>query len=319
MSARAALRASVGGVTNTTADAGEPWRWPLNVAAYDRDRGLSPEEARALAVIGDDLRRWPRCRRHASAWRALDRLVRPLADARAVLTSHTRRQDRCADAAVAALLLQCAREHSTFWAWSAATWRRVLGPTQRDFRALHPAWVDRQVRHYLIAVPYVLQCFTDLRPLGNYKRVALAEKVFGRARVQSTIARVAGVLVGWGYQRAGTGRAFPRVLCETLLHNRNPHVEALTPALLAELRRTGGAEKRSLFHQLQVALAALGLMEAPAAAGVARPPVEGVSPRWQAWAARWEATSTLTATTRRHVRLCVLKAGRWLAQEHPIL
>ena len=46
-----------------------------------------------------------------------------------------------------------------------------------------PAWVDRQVRHYLIALPYLLGCLTDLRPLGNYKRVALAEKVFGPARV----------------------------------------------------------------------------------------------------------------------------------------
>ena len=58
-------------------------------------------------------------------------------------------------------------------------------------------------------------------------------------------------------------------------------------------------------------------MEAPAAPVVPRPTVEGVAPTWQAWADRWETTSTLAPVSRRHVRLCVLKAGRWLAAEHP--
>lgn len=216
-----------------------------------------------------------------------------------------------------AILRQCVREQSAFWGWSASTWRRVLGATQRDFRAVQPAWVERQVRHYLIALPYLLHCLHDLRPLGNYKRVALAEKVFGRALVQATVARVAGVLAGWGYQNAQAGRAFPRALCETLLHNRSPRLEDLRPALLEDLRRLPGAEKRSLLHQLQRALAALGIMDAPPAAVVPRPTVQGVPERWQEWVERWERTSTLTPATRRHVRLCVLKAGRWLATEHP--
>ena len=58
-------------------------------------------------------------------------------------------------------------------------------------------------------------------------------------------------------------------------------------------------------------------MEAPAAPVVPRPTVEGVAPPWQAWADRWETTATLASVSRRHVRLCVLKAGRWLAAEHP--
>lgn len=214
-------------------DGGPAWQWPVNVAAYDRSPSLSRQEARALAVLDDDLREWLRCRRHRWAWRALDRLVRPLADGRAVLTEPTRRQGRCADVAVAAILRQCAREQAAFWGWSTTIWT-----TQREFCAAHPAWIDRQVRHYLIALPCLLHCLTDLRPLGNYKRVLLAEKVFGPALVQAFIGRVAGVLVGWGYQNASTGRAFPRVLCETLLHNRSPRLEDVTPALLEDLRRT---------------------------------------------------------------------------------
>jgi integrase len=287
------------------------------VTVYDRSPQLTAPETHALGLIGDGVRAWPCPGRQQPVWRRLARLVRPLADVRALVVSESHRQRRCADAAVAAILRQCAHEHSSYWAWPPATWVRILGATQRAFRAVHPPWVDRQVRHYLIALPYLLGCLTDLRPLGNYQRVALAEKVFGLAQVQATVARVAGVLCGWGYQNAQTGRAFPRILCETLLLNRSPRLHDLSPALLEDLRRPAGAEKRSLLFQLQLALAALGVVEPPPAPMVPRPAVEGVRASWQAWVHRWETTSTLTATTRRHVRTCLLKAGRWLAAEHP--
>jgi integrase len=294
-----------------------PWQWPVDITRYDRSPRLTPSEARALTLIGDEVRAWPHRSRQGAAWRAVERLLRPLADVRAIVLSQTRRQHRCADAAVAAILRECAHKQSAYWGWSPSTWVRILGATQRDFRAVHPVWVDRQVRHYLIALPYLLGCLTDLRPLGNYQRVALAEKVFGPARVQAIVTRVATVLDGWGYQNAQAGRAFPRILCETLLLNRSPRLQDLSPTLLDDLRRTAGSEKHSGLHQLQRALAALGLMDAPAAPVVPRPAVEGVAPSWQGWAQRWETTSTLTAATRRHVRLCLLKAGRWLGVEHP--
>jgi hypothetical protein len=305
--------------------AGEPgapeasWQWPIDVTVYDRSSQLSAQETRALARIGDGVRAWPCLGRQQPAWRALARLVRPLADARALVISESQRQRRCADAAVAAILRQCAHEGAAYWAWPLVTWVRILGATQRAFRAVHPAWVDRQVRHYLIALPYLLGCLTDLRPLGNYKRVALAEKVCGPTRVADTVARVAGVLVGWGYLNAQTGRPFPRILCEVLLLNHSPRLRDLSPALLDDLRRTAGHDKHSLLFQLQLALAALGVMDPPAAAVVPRPAVGGVSTTWQSWAHRWETTSTLAPASRRHVRLCLLKAGRWLAAEHPAI
>src|SRR4029453_8118268 len=93
----------------------------------------------------------------------------------------------------------------------------------------------------------------------------------------------------------------------------------LSPALLDELRRTAGSEKRSLLFQLQLALAALDVMEAPVAPVVARPAVEGVSPTWLAWVQRWETPSPLAPASRRHVYRCVLKAGRWLSAEQPTI
>ena len=92
-----------------------------------------------------------------------------------------------------------------------------------------------------------------------------------------------------------------------------------SPAVLDGLRRRPRLEKRAHLFQLQRALVALGLMDGPDARGDQRPAVEGVSATWIAWAHRWEATSTLTPSTRRHVRLSVLKAGRWLGSSIPTI
>ena len=265
------------------------------------------------------MRDWRRPRARRSVWRALDRLVSPLADVRATVSTPSVHQRRSADAAVAAVLRGCAVEHSPYWAWSAPTWVRVLGATQAEFQAVHPPWVDRQVRHYLIALAYLLDCFTDLWQLGNYKRLALAEKIFGAARIRAAVDRLATVLGGWGYQDAQKGRAFPRVLCEIFLINRSPRLLDLTPAVLAGLRTTAHHEKRTRLFQVQRALAALGLMAVPDAPVVPRAVIQGVAPPWIGWVHRWESTSTLTASTRHHVRGCVLKARRWLQVEHPTI
>jgi integrase len=295
------------------------WHWPIDITRYDRTLTLAPSEATALAVLEEHMREWRRPRARGGAWRLLHRLVRPLADVRASVSTPGPHRRRSADTAVAVLLRTCAVEQSPYWAWSSATWVRTLGATQAAFHAAHPPWVDRQVRHYLIALAYLLDCFTDLLPLGNYKRLALAEKIFGPARIRAAVDRLATVLCGWGYQNAQTGRAIPRVLCEVLLVNRSPRLSDLSPAVLDRLRTTAHQEKHTHLFQLQRALAALGFMNAPDAPVVPRPNVQGVGATWLAWAHRWESTSTLTPSTRRHVRVCVLKAGRWLQVEHPTI
>ncbi len=102
-------------------DAEPPWQWPVDVPAYDRSPQLTPPEAQALAVIGEGVRDWSRPPRQPAVWRALDRLVRPLADVRGLVVSQTPRQRHCADAAVAAILRGCGREHSAYWGWSVST------------------------------------------------------------------------------------------------------------------------------------------------------------------------------------------------------
>jgi integrase len=295
------------------------WRWPIDITRYDRPLTLAPSEAEALVILEEHMREWRRPSARRGAWQVLHRLVRPLADVRASVSTPGPHRRRSADTAVAVLLRTCAVEQSPYWAWSSATWVRILGATQAAFHAAHPPWVDRQVRHYLIAFAYLLDCFTDLLPLGNYKRLALAEKIFGPARIRAAVDQLATVLCGWGYQNAQTGRAFPRVLCEVLLVNRSPRLSDLSPVVLDRLRTTAHQEKHAHLFQLQRALAALGFMDAPDAPVVPRPIVQGVGATGIAWAHRWESTSTLTPSTRRHVRLCVLKAGRWLQVEHPTI
>ena len=110
----------------------------------------------------------------------------------------------------------------------------------------HRAAVSARVLHHL-------------RPLGNYQRVALAEKVFGPARVQAIVTRVARVSTAGAIRtprRAGLSRGS---FCETLLLNRSPRLQDLSPARLDDLRRAAGPEKHSGLHQLQRALAALGI------------------------------------------------------------
>ena len=101
--------------TSPPGDPEPPWQWPVDITRYDRSPQLTPSEACALTLIGDEVRAWPHRSRQGAAWRAVERLVRPLTDVRAIVLSETRRQHRCADAAVAALLRECAREQSAYW------------------------------------------------------------------------------------------------------------------------------------------------------------------------------------------------------------
>ena len=42
-----------------------------------------------------------------------------------------------------------------------------------------------------------------------------------------------------------------------------------------------------------------------------------IDPEWVAWCTRWRETTTLAPASARSVYYAILKAGRWLAREHP--
>lgn len=298
-------------------DSDAAWRWPIDISRYDRAPSLSPAERRALKKLGDGVRRWhPDARAEVAQ---IGRLIRPLADCRAVLEVRGEHLERSAEAAVARMLQCCLIEGGSYWGWDADIWIRVLGANQRDFLAYHPPWTDKSARHYLIGTAYLLEGFTDLRRLGGFKRAGVAEKVFGREPIREALDTLEGVLRRWGYGHAASGSAFWRVVGEAMLANRSPRLRDLTPEVLDSLRATPGlpAEDHSLLFQLQRALAALGIGEMPVRPGPRPTPAEGVHPSWMGWVRRWESTSTLTPRTRSSVRRLLFKVGRWLADEHP--
>lgn len=293
------------------------WRWPIDLNRYDRAYDLTSEEGAALATLGDDVRAWRSGTR--PEFRVLGRLIQPLADARAALDASSRHCARSADVAVARLLRCCAQTGASYWAWEPAVWIGVLGRDQPGFLAAHPRWVDRSARHYLIGLAYLLRCFADLRELGHFKRPLLAEKVFGPAPVRSAIERVEEVLRNWGYRHVPIKPDVARILGDIFLMNGSPRLADVTPAVLETLRARAGlsASDRSIVSQVQRSLAALGIGAPPHDRGGCPPPVRGVSPEWARWVMRWEATSAVAPATRKHVRTCLLKAGRWLAANRP--
>ena len=132
--------------------------WPrsLEVAGCDRSAALTTAEQNALEVLGWELRRWPhRWRdRGQGDWPALHRLVLPLATARDCLEVPEENdfQRRSAADAVALVHRGCAARRTSFWAWDAAAWAEVLGPSREAFQALYPGWADSSARTYAIGL-----------------------------------------------------------------------------------------------------------------------------------------------------------------------
>lgn len=289
------------------------WRWPIRPESYDRT-ALRAEEVAALIALRGELHRWRRGTN--PGWATVQRLLTPLADARAVIEVKSGHQARVADRAVSELLLHTAQRKQVFWSWSRQMWTDELGRDQQTFLTAHPTWHRGDLRPHVVLLAYLLGCFDDLASLGGFERVTLAIKLFGRHRVMAALTAVETVLSGWGYAGHGAGRGIRRVLCEALLMNRSPLLRDLTVDVVAELRERLPAGARANLHQMQRALAVLGLMAPPPAPLRPLPTLSGGHPTWTEWVLRWEATSTLTPTTRRHARSVLLKVGRWLAAEH---
>lgn len=305
-----------------TVDGTSSWTWPIDITNYDRRSRLTATEQKVLTrdlplavanerTIGAMLGRLSR----------LDRLLAPIDDALAAVDGTHLYDDR-----VRLMLLQhCAVRHQSFWAWDATAWHIVLGTTQAAFFAAHvPKPQAGGERHAIIAVAYLLRCFNDVPGLGELKRVALAEKIFGKERLAGTLRRVTDVSAAWGYR--SPCKPLMSLVAELLLLKQRPELESLTGEFIASVRaRWHNSDYRSsLYFQLARVLAALGILsDEPAVRnGVDRESIHeariaGIATDWVSMVERWEATSTLTAPSRHRLRDMVLKAGRWLTVSHP--
>ena len=293
------------------------------MSGYDRSVALTTAEQNALEALDWELRRWPHRWRGPGQgdWPALHRLVLPLATAkdRLEVPEENDFQHRSAADAVALVLRGCATRRTSFWAWDAAAWAEILGPSRKAFRGRYPGWADSSARTYAIALAYLFG-FTELNLLGNVGRSAVARKVFGSGRVNDAVGQVTSVLHGWGHRSPQVTVRTESLVCHALLLNRSPRLEDLSAEVLQHLRAnmTIPYSLRQNVHSLHRALAALGFASPPPPpARLARPPVEGVARTWAGWVQRWHDTSPLPPRGRKGRRNQMLRMGRWLAAEHP--
>jgi integrase len=294
----------------------------LDVSGFDRSPALSPDEQEALASLGWHLRRRRSHDPTLSGWTAIGRLLAPLDAARLALhRPDTALHRRSALDAVGLVLSRCAEEGAAYWGWPGEAWVRLIGEDRHAFERPWPGWLDQTVRPYVAAYGYLLCGFAAFHQLGPFNRLALAERIFGREAIGGALGAVYSRLEGWGYRQAGADERLRTVLVQALLVNRSARLEDLTTEALERLYndpRMGW--RRSTFHSIRRAVAAMGFADPPTRRNKSQPmTVQGAPADWMTWVERWCETSTLTPVVRRTHRGILAMAGRWLAAEQPAI
>lgn len=293
------------------------WGWPVDLTAYDRVPFLYPDEVAALDG-------WAR---HCSAtspntnWPAgtalgLERLLHPIND----VLDYTGAPGRPRANTIHLILHELYRRQSSFWAWTPEDWRMTFDIHGPLFQA-HPHHIT-SCRQQLIAISYLLGCFTDLHTLAAFSRGRFAVRIFGQAAITTATERILGVLQHWGYGTNGWRRPMSQTLAIVFLFNRSPRLEDLTSDLLATLDRTGSLPTylQESLRLLSRALLSLRIIDQAIPLrkqGDHLAPSEEIAPEWLTWCQRWRTTTTLAPETRDTAYYKLLKAGQWLAQEHP--
>lgn len=296
----------------------EPWRSPFHRARYRRDGELTKKERNAIVAHFERREPWRRRRasglRHLPEAHPLAPLLRPVRDALEFMG--TKPTDR--NATLSILLRACLETGTTFWGWDREQWVALLGSHSRAFRARHQGRVSQSVRLEIAAVAYLHGWFRDVLALGRFQRDALARRAFGTDAIDEAARRLLEPLKQWGYE---TSTPHLSCLCEMLLLNESPLVDAITAGHLERCRRKVDASKRSLYFQLAKALSIDGVLDAPLPTAQPVAPQErvdiakGVAVGWTKWIERWHRTSALDS--RENLRVHLYKLGRWLGAHHP--
>jgi hypothetical protein len=291
------------------------------VACYDRRPELTGRELEALRRLGINVRRGRCYDGDAPEWQVIERLLQPLDDARDAMWCPAPLHRRAVTDAIGLVLLRCAEEGTTYWAWPDEEWARLVGASSADFARSWPGYSDGTIRPYVTSCAYLVGGFTAFRSIGPFDKHAVARRVFGKDQADEAMKRIADVLGRWGYR---IGRAkdqrLPSALGLVLLLNRSPRLEDLTTEVFERLRVHPGLSRgqAGALSAIQKAVASLGFCDPPPSpAHGTVPAIEGAAKTWAGWVERWYATSALTPRTRGMVRGAMAKAGRWLAAEHP--
>jgi integrase len=285
--------------------------WPFDVSGYDREPSLGRLERQALddALKGraSGVERWvERCRPR------LHRLLSPLDDALEYVSAA---RMHSYGSLLSAMLSEVVAQDASYWAWTSATWERLLGKTAKQFLSRVPA---TGVRGPLIAVAYVLGGMQDIHSFGPIGYLCLAQRVFGTSAVDTAIATVATELTRIGYGATLGSHTIPTLVPKLLLATRRPTLEGVTLELLDHIRHNWeSAIDRQYVVALSTGLRNLGIVD-----GVLSPQesnsekrtaTTGVPMVWLSYLERWNQTSTLEPKTRLAIVRSLHQVGRWAA------
>lgn len=297
------------------------WQPPLHIEHYDQRTALSEDELAALEGLGWHIRKARSYDSRRPEWLVIERLYRPLEEARHSLhVPDTRYQQRSSRDAVALILKHCIAYKSAYWGWDTNCWLETFGPDYKSLQARFPGWLDGAVRPYMFGIAYQLNCFRDIQLLGRNNNITLAERIFGTQNVADAVEPILTTLERWGYQSARHNAVVPGLVCKLLLLNGSPYLHEITTERIEQFRHADNLVKtmRAQLYGVHRALAALGYVESPGSyIESAVQPAEGVDPQWLEWVESWAATATLTQIVRNTYRCYLLKVGRWLVDQHP--
>jgi integrase len=221
------------------------------------------------------------------------------------------------------LLREMFRSDSSFWKCKEGDWDEVLRTSMATFSRVQGVRAD--ARPHLMAVGILLRRIHDPRRFGEFDRIGLAKKVFGKVAVEAADSRVAETLTKWGFSATLNNTRQRTALCDALLVNESPLLEDLTTEVLKKIYDGHAtAERRRSLQRLSKALHALGLIQEPlqhrymeARGGKRSNLTAGISNQWVKAAKRWRNTSTLSPRTRVEVYYGLLKMGRWVSASYP--
>jgi integrase len=293
-----------------------PWRWPILLMDYDRSPALSEGER---AAVQQHLSQTSRVIDQPTRT-LLHRLVQPIFD----VFTYVRPADGRTAATIAHILLaEMHQRNTSFWGWTQAEWKDVIGPDHLTFRQ---RWSGIGTQHlarwHLPVLAYVLEVLPDTSALiALVDIVPVARKIFGQEAVEAASQRLFTLLRSWGYQRQDAS-GISACVCYLLLKNHSPALEELSLALLEEVSRTCSlfSVQHHLF-QVSRALAGLHIIEQalPSKSGSAIPMLSqadgSLDEEWASWCERWRRTTVLQ--DRDNLYYILLKVGRWLKATHP--
>ncbi len=301
------------------------WTWPITLELYDQNPALTDEERETLAAFVDLAQQGRPKRWSAQAKTKLGRLWKPLQDILEALEG----KKAVPHTVSHVLIKEMHQRQVSFWGWSEQQWGETLERSVAAF--VHKHGCDQYGRQDLMVIAYVLGKLTFRRVWvpQEIQRERVARKVFGNDHIDSAVEHIYGIVVEsrkeWGYSLTNMHRVIGMAVCWAFLVNRNPHLEAISLALLESLREMTRDARMvaGLFH-LSRALAEVHMIEQGLASASHIQPVwtrretDGIAPVWIEWCRRWyQAATGLAHTTKGGYLGTLFKAGRWLASLHP--